>query len=181
MARARGKPRRPPSREERPSRGLGIAIALTAMAVGVLGLSALWGRDKHAPEPPGVEGAAGSGRAGSTGSATPGAKSAAAPAPAHEPKGIRVEVLNGSGQEGVGGKVAAVLRDAGFQVVSVRNADRFDYPRTLVAARGSDVGRAQAVAHKLDGSQIIRQRAPVDWDVTVVVGRDQARALADKP
>ena len=97
------------------------------------------------------------------------------------PSGIRVEVLNGSGQEGVGGKVAAVLRDAGFQVISVRNADRFDYPRTLVAARGSDVGRAKAVAHKLDGSQIIRQRAPVDWDVTVVVGRDQARALADKP
>src|SRR6185369_11830770 len=167
MARARGKPRRPPSREERPSRALGIAIALTAMAVGVLGLSALWGRDKHAPEPPGVESAGGM---GSSASATPGAKAAAAPAQAHEPKGIRVEVLNGSGQEGVGGKVAAVLRDAGFQVVSVRNADRFDYPRTLVAARGGDVGRAQAVAHKLDGSQIIRQRAPVDWDVTVVVG-----------
>lgn len=170
MARERGKPRRPPSREERPSRALGIAIALTAMAVGVLGLSALWSRDKHAPEPP-----------GSASATAPDAKPAAQPAPAHEPKGIRVEVLNGSGQEGVGGKVAAVLRDAGFQVVSVRNADRFDYPRTLVAARGADVGRAQAVAHKLDGSQIIRQRAPVDWDVTVVVGRDQARALADKP
>ncbi|HEV8480320.1 MAG TPA: LytR C-terminal domain-containing protein [Candidatus Eisenbacteria bacterium] len=176
MARARGKPRRPPGRGEAPSRGLGIAIALTAMAVGVLGLSALWGRDKRAPEPPGSE------SVGSTAAtATPGTKPAAAPVQAHAAKGIRVEVLNGSGQEGVGGKVAAVLRDGGFQVVSVRNADRFDYPRTLVAARGADVGRAQAVAHKLDGSQIIRQRAPVDWDVTVVVGRDQARALADKP
>src|SRR5689334_18001421 len=101
MARERGKPRRPPSREERPSRALGIAIALTAMAVGVLGLSALWGRDKHAPEPP-----------GSASATTPGAKPAAQPAPTHEPKGIRVEVLNGSGQEGVGGKVATVLRDA---------------------------------------------------------------------
>jgi LytR cell envelope-related transcriptional attenuator len=158
-----GKPRRPPSREERPSRGLGIAIGLTALAVGVLGLSALWSRGpKQAPEPPD----------GVTAETAPSTK---------PPSGIRVEVLNGSGQEGVGGKVAAVLRDAGFQVISVRNADRFDYPRTLVAARGSDVGRAKAVAHKLDGSQIIRQRAPVDWDVTVVVGRDQARALADKP
>jgi len=178
MARARGKPRRPPSGEKRPSRALGIAIALTAMAVGVLGLSALWGKDKHALEPPGAGSAA---TADSTAAATPGTRRATLPPPAHEPKGVRVEVLNGSGQEGVGGKVAAVLRDAGFQVVSVRNADRFDYPRTLVAARGADVGRAQAVAHKLDGSQIIRQRAPVDWDVTVVVGRDQARALADKP
>jgi hypothetical protein len=162
MARS-GRPRRPPSREERPSRALGIAIGITAIAVGVLGLSALWGRGpRHIAVTPEV----------ST------AENATSTKP---PSGIRVEVLNGSGQEGVGGKVAAVLRDAGFQVVSVRNADRFDYPRTLVAARGTDVGRAKAVAHKLDGSQIIRQRAPVDWDVTVVVGRDQARALADKP
>jgi hypothetical protein len=161
MARS-GKPRRPP-RQDRPSRGLGIAIGLAALAVGVLGLSALWSRGpKQAAEPPDVL----------TAETAPSTK---------PPSGIRVEVLNGSGQEGVGGKVAAVLRDAGFQVISVRNADRFDYPRTLVAARGSDVGRARAVAHKLDGSQIIRQRAPVDWDVTVVVGRDQARALADKP
>jgi hypothetical protein len=166
MARS-GKPRRPPSRDERPSRGLGVAIGLAAIAVGVLGLSALWGRGKPgiAPEPPPTTDASPAATAPST----------------RPPSGIRVEVLNGSGQEGVGGKVAAVLRDAGFQVVSVRNADRFDYPRTLVAARGTDIGRAKAVAHKLDGSQIIRQRAPVDWDVTVVVGRDQARALADKP
>jgi hypothetical protein len=162
MAR-RVKPRRPPGREESPSRGLGIAIGLAALAVGVLGLSALWGRgSKHIAETPDV--------------VTPETATSTRP-----PSGIRVEVLNGSGQEGVGGKVAAVLRDAGFQVVSVRNADRFDYPRTLVAARGTDVGRAQAVARKLDGSQVIRQRAPVDWDVTVVIGRDQARALADKP
>jgi hypothetical protein len=95
--------------------------------------------------------------------------------------GIRVEVLNGSGQEGAGGRVANRLRDAGFQVIGVRNADRFDYPRTLVAARGTDPSRARAVARKLAGSQIIRQRAPLDWDVTVVVGRDQARATLENP
>src|SRR5262245_61877626 len=158
MAR-RAKPRRPPSREERPSRGLASGLGLAASAGGVLGLSALWGRGDRAPEPP---------------------EPASAPAAVSSkpPAGIRVEVLNGSGQEGVGGKVAAVLRDAGFQVISVRNADRYDYPRTLVAARGSDLGRARAVARRLDGSQIIRQRAVVDWDVTVVVGRDQARSLA---
>ena len=170
MGRA-SKPRRPRSREERPSRGLAIGIGLTAMAVGVLGLSALWGRGDRAPEPPQASGAGQA--AGSSGSA-------AVTAPAEPPAGIRVEVLNGSGQEGVGGKVATVLRDAGFQVISVRNADRFDYPRTLVAARGSDMGRARAVARRLDGSQVIRQRAPVDWDVTVVVGRDQARSLAGR-
>ena len=160
MAPAR-RPRRPLTGADRPSRSLGIAIGLTAIAVGALGLSALWGRGSRAPEPPVAVDAPASG--------------------AGAPSGVRVEVLNGSGQEGVGSLVATRLREAGFQVISVRNADRFDYPRTLVAARGSDVGRARAVARKLAGSQVIRQRSAVDWDVTVVIGRDQARALAGRP
>jgi len=163
MAQAR-RPRRAPPRGERPSRGLGIAIGLTAIAVGALGLSALWSRSARAPEPLAVESGTGAG---------------AAPVVESAPSsGIRVEVLNGSGQEGMGSKVADRLRDAGFQVISVRNADRFDYPRTLVAARGNDIGRARAVARRLAGSQVIRQRSTVDWDVTVVIGRDQARVLA---
>jgi len=162
MAQAR-RPRRAPPRGERPSRAVGIAIGLTAIAVGALGLSALWGRNARAPEP----------LAALESAEAPAASEAVAP-----PSGIRVEVLNGSGQEGMGSRVADRLRDAGFQVISVRNADRFDYPRTLVAARGNDIGRARAVARKLAGSQVIRQRSTVDWDVTVVIGRDQARALA---
>src|SRR5439155_9184112 len=98
------RPRRPLSRGARPSRGMGIAIGLTAIAVGALGLSALWSRSTRAPEPP------------ATTAQEPEARAAA-------PSGIRVEVLNGSGQEGVGGRVAARLREAGFQVISVRNAD----------------------------------------------------------
>jgi len=37
------------------------------------------------------------------------------------------------------------------------------------------------VARRLRGSQVLRQRAPVDWDVTVVVGRDQARQALEAP
>ena len=40
---------------------------------------------------------------------------------------------------------------------------------------------ALSVARRLAGSQVIRQRSTVDWDVTVVIGRDQARALAGRP
>jgi hypothetical protein len=85
----------------------------------------------------------------------------------------RVEVLNGSGFEGEGGRVATRLREAGFQVVEVRNADRFDYPVTLVVDRTADGKAAREVSRALAGARILRQRAPVDWEVTVIVGRDR--------
>jgi hypothetical protein len=85
----------------------------------------------------------------------------------------RVEVLNGSGQAGAGSHLATALREAGFQVVDVRNADRFDYPRTLVVARTGDLDAARKVAHFVGNARVIRQRALVDWDVTVVIGRDR--------
>lgn len=87
----------------------------------------------------------------------------------------RVEILNGSGLAGAGSQLASTLRGAGFQIVDVRNADRFDYPKTLVVLRTTDFGAAREVAGELGGAQIIRQRAIVDWDVTVVIGRDRSK------
>ena len=85
------------------------------------------------------------------------------------------EILNGSGLAGAGSQLASTLRGAGFQVVDVRNADRFDYPKTLVVLRTTDLGAARKVARQLGRAQIIRQRAIVDWDVTVVIGRDRSQ------
>lgn len=88
----------------------------------------------------------------------------------------RIEILNGSGQTGAGSHMASDLRDAGFQVVDVRNADRFDYPTTLVVARTSDLGAARRVADFLGQGMVLRQRSGVDWDVTIVIGRDHPLA-----
>jgi hypothetical protein len=86
----------------------------------------------------------------------------------------RIEILNGSGRAGAGSHLAAALTEAGFQVVEVRNADRFDYPKTLVVARTEDLRGARRVAHLVGNARVIRQRSLVDWDVTVVIGRDRS-------
>ena len=89
---------------------------------------------------------------------------------------IRVQVLNGSGESGLGSKVAAYLRDGGFHVVEVKNADRSDYFATLVVARRPDVGAARAVARYLGGPPIIRQAWSSDAaEVTLVLGSDRSR------
>lgn len=89
---------------------------------------------------------------------------------------IRVQVLNGSGEGGIASRVASYLRDGGFQVVEVKNADRSDYFATLVVARREDSAAARAVARYLGGPPVIRQAWTLDLaDVTVVLGSDRSR------
>jgi hypothetical protein len=89
---------------------------------------------------------------------------------------VRVQVLNGSGERGVGSKAAAYLRDGGFQVVEVRNADRSDYFASFVVARRDDATGARAVARYLGGPPVIRQAwGPELADVTLVIGTDRSR------
>lgn len=92
------------------------------------------------------------------------------------PPVVRVQVLNGSGEGGVAGRLASSLREGGFHVVEVRNADRDDYFATLVVARRDDPAGALAVARYLGGPPVLRQASGSDQvDVTVVLGSDRSR------
>ena len=89
---------------------------------------------------------------------------------------VRVQVLNGSGEPGVGTRVAAFLREGGFQVTDVRNADRNDYFVTFVVARRSDLSLADEVAHYLGGPPLVSQEWSSELaDVSVLVGSDRSR------
>lgn len=88
---------------------------------------------------------------------------------------IRVQVLNGSGEAGVGTRVAAYLRAGGFHVVEVRNADRQDHFASLVVARRTDLSLAREVSHYLGGPPLIQQAWDSDLaDVSVLIGSDRS-------
>ena len=89
---------------------------------------------------------------------------------------VRVQVLNGSGEPGVGTRVAVFLREGGFQVTDVRNADRNDYFATFVVARRGDLSLAEEVAHYLGGPPLVRQEWSSELaDVSVLVGSDRSK------
>jgi hypothetical protein len=89
---------------------------------------------------------------------------------------IRVQVLNGSGEPGIGIRVASYLREGGYRVVEVRNADRGDYFSSLVVARRVDLSLAREVAHYLGGPPLVRQAWDSELaDVSVVIGSDRSR------
>ena len=97
-----------------------------------------------------------------------------------EDRVIRVQVLNGSGEGGLGTRVASYLREGGFSVVEVKNADRSDYFASVVVARRDDPSSAQAVARYLGSPPVIRQAWNSDLaEVTLVLGSDRSRLRLD--
>ena len=99
------------------------------------------------------------------------------PKPSAAPKHpIRIELLNGSGRPGLAGELASYLRDGGFDVLDVSNADRSDYRNTLVVNRTESTVSGRIVAEYLGTRHLIQQVGTQEMiDVTVIVGRDARR------
>ena len=93
---------------------------------------------------------------------------------------IRVQVLNGTREGGVASRLASYLREGGFHVVEVKNADRSDYGATLVVARSEDPSAARAVARYLGHPPVVLQARSADpAEVTVVIGSDRSKLHLD--
>ncbi len=157
--------RRSKARRAKPAKGssgwvgmvlVGLVLALVAMFLGSAGMRALEGQRIRSEQ-----------------------------AKAREPEGdvraaekrarFLVEVWNGSGNSGAGQRVAEALRDGGFRVAEVRNADRPDYGTTLVVDRKGNPGLAGEVVEYIRGGRpLLMRSAGTPADIRVIVGRDYA-------
>jgi hypothetical protein len=90
------------------------------------------------------------------------------------PVPLRVDVLNGNGEPGVGEAVGAQLIPAGFRVVLSENADTFDHQTTDIVADGTENEQAAQTAKDAlgVGKVIVSSIASGLADVTVTVGSD---------
>lgn len=84
----------------------------------------------------------------------------------------RLQVLNGNGIEGSASRTADRLAGEGYPIVGVGDADRSDYPTTLLVARPEDLERAELVADVLGFGRVVAGQVPSDVDVLVIVGLD---------
>lgn len=88
-----------------------------------------------------------------------------------------VQVLNGSGMQGAAVRVAEILKQHGYEITTVGNADAFDYVVSeVINHNGTDEGASRIAA--LLNSRIVRrdQDASAPADVTVIVGKDYSLA-----
>jgi hypothetical protein len=98
---------------------------------------------------------------------------------------IRVFLTNGCGVNRLAAGYRSHLRDAGFDVFGVSNADREDYATTLVIDRSGKAGAAEQVCAFMQetfgvGRLLLQTRAvSPEGDVLIILGDDAARALPE--
>jgi LCP family protein required for cell wall assembly len=102
------------------------------------------------------------------------------------PSTVHIAVQNGSGERGLGGKMADRLRQQGFIVDSVANADAFTYETTVIQEHSKTTGVGALVRQRLalrtaavtpQPTQGPTAAAADPTDVTVIVGRDFSEAM----
>ena len=86
-------------------------------------------------------------------------------------------VWNGCGVPGLGERVSRWLRRQGLDVYETCNADRMDYPQTLVVARSRRHAAARSVAEQLQkafgvGLLVERRTDAPQTDVLLILGDD---------
>jgi LCP family protein required for cell wall assembly len=92
-----------------------------------------------------------------------------------DPAWVRIEILNGTDQPGVAARTRDYLQRQGWQVVSIGDADRDDYARTIIVNYGVPDALVERVGVDLElqsnpSLHGLNASAPVD--VRIVVGRD---------
>jgi polyisoprenyl-teichoic acid--peptidoglycan teichoic acid transferase len=93
-----------------------------------------------------------------------------------DPSWVRIQVLNGTDQPGVAAHTRDVLQSLGYHTVSIGDADRKDYGRTIIINYGVPQPLVEKVSSALglqpDFSQLNGMSSAVPVDVRIVVGRD---------
>lgn len=95
----------------------------------------------------------------------------------------RIIVLNGTQEKGLATKTQANLITAGFNVITVGNADRADYAETLLVSYGETApATVEALAQwlKVAPDRLLVEPASSENEITLIVGQDQL-TLAPTP
>ncbi|MDW7651160.1 MAG: LCP family protein [Bacillota bacterium] len=89
---------------------------------------------------------------------------------------ITVEVLNGSGIPGIANTLAGKLREEGFNIVYIGNADHYDYDVSQVICRQGPMDATRDVAVLVPNAQLLNESQPDNGVyVTVIVGKNYSQ------
>ncbi|MCC6446368.1 MAG: LCP family protein [Armatimonadetes bacterium] len=84
-----------------------------------------------------------------------------------------VMVLNGNGIRGSASQFAEALAVRGFRIYATGNADRRDYPNSVVVANNGSVEKAREIASLLPGATVAEESAEKPLaDITIILGKD---------
>ena len=88
-------------------------------------------------------------------------------------KGLNIEVLNGNQMPGIAHRVANKMKELGFNVVNIDNADHFDYQKTVLIIYRKDIKPDDYLREIFGDIEIIRkEELNKEIDMTIIVGKN---------
>jgi hypothetical protein len=91
---------------------------------------------------------------------------------------VKIELLNGCGEPGIGAEASAHIDLGKYQVVNSGNADTFDHAETLIIIYGDDedlAASAEELRNSLEVGKLQQQpRTQNMSDISVIIGKDFA-------
>lgn len=88
-----------------------------------------------------------------------------------KPEPLKLTVLNGNGRSGIAQQVANILRSEGYEVVSLGNAQHFDFQETQIVVLEKDKHRVEQLAILLDASILVQTGdGQQSGTATIIVG-----------
>jgi LCP family protein required for cell wall assembly len=89
---------------------------------------------------------------------------------------MTLEVLNGNGVKGAATRWSDLLREKGFEVTSIGDADREDFETTLVIVRPDFLDGGASIVEALGFGQVTTGEVGSAFDAVVIVGADATRS-----
>jgi|GEM_PF-6080154 len=85
---------------------------------------------------------------------------------------VGIRILNGNGQKGSAQEVAEMIKKSGFQAKEIKNADKFDYPETVISYKPEMKETAESIAELIDSKYAanLKEDASLDIDIVILVG-----------
>lgn len=90
-------------------------------------------------------------------------------------RGLKIEILNGSPIPGIANRIAQKLKEHGFNVINIDNADNFDYQKTVLIFYRKDGRLEESIAQIFKDVDIIHMGQPHgEIDMTIIAGKNLA-------
>jgi len=85
---------------------------------------------------------------------------------------VNIRILNGNGKRGSAQEIAEILKKNGFQIKETRNADKFDYPETVISYKPGQKDLAKQIAKDIAGKYTanLKEDASLDIDIAILLG-----------
>ncbi len=88
-------------------------------------------------------------------------------------RGLNIEVLNGNRIPGIANHVARNMKEFGFNVINIDNADSFDYQKTVLIIYSKEVKIDECIKNFFNEVEIVRKEQPhSEIDMTIIIGKN---------